>query len=66
MNFKEWLSQKWFDTKRRGNYAPVYAPIESKIAWEACKEEVLKILNRRNNGNINDLLEDRIKEIEKL
>jgi hypothetical protein len=37
-----------------------------KHGWDGCKEEILKILHRRNNGNINDLPEDRIREIEKL
>lgn len=40
--------------------------ISYHVGWVECKQEVLKILNRRNNGNINDLPEDRIKEIEKL
>jgi hypothetical protein len=65
MNFEEWHETQQELAKenvfiRSDNREPIsYA----HNAWYACKGEVLKILNRRNNGNINDLLEDRMKEI---
>lgn len=34
--------------------------------WIKCKERVLEILNRPYSSNINDLFEDRIKEIKNL
>lgn len=39
MNFKE-----WYKKHREYNYDTVYAPHESEIAWDACKNEILNIL----------------------
>ncbi len=36
---------EWYKKHREFNYDAVYAPHESKVAWNACKNEILKILN---------------------
>lgn len=60
MSFEEWYQKETgenFDSDEKNLI---------KKGWNSCKEEVLKILNRPNRGNINDLPEDRIKEINNL
>jgi hypothetical protein len=59
MNYNEWRETE--PTIKFGDQIHC-----GRLSWEACKKEVLKILNRPNKGNINDLPEDRTKEIEKL
>ena len=68
MNFNQWFESqnKCHKSLYGGQSILEKTKWEMGGAWEACKQEVLKILNRRNNGNINDLPEDRVKEIENL
>jgi len=41
MTFKE-----WYKKHREYNYDSVHASHESEVAWNACKNEILKILNQ--------------------
>lgn len=40
------IFKEWYKKHREYNYDAVYAPHESEVAWNACKNEVLKILDK--------------------
>lgn len=69
MNFEEWFDFYYGKNPRISSDTVM----DSQVAWEACKEEVLKILNNNKRDcltNSNDWLEyvriSVINEIEKL
>jgi hypothetical protein len=67
MNFKEWYDDFW------GTLTYDHHEAASKIAWKACKEEILKIL-KENNKSVSDMIRDKfivdmsllVEKIEKL
>jgi len=60
MNFEEW-SSNFKEYPDRDSYDEEFA----KHAWEACKEEVLKIIHKEPNS-VSILFTNIIKKIEKL
>jgi hypothetical protein len=54
--------QTWYNEYREHNYDAVHAPMESKVAWDACKKEVLKQLKGFEGEYVCDVI-DRIKDI---
>ncbi len=61
MDFKE-----WYNKHREYNYDAVYAPHESKIAWDACKKEILKLLNNYHVIPLNKNDVDVVEKIKRL
>lgn len=54
--------EKWYKKHREYNYDAVHTPMESKIAWEACKEAILKELKGFEGEYVCDVI-DRIEKI---
>ena len=58
--------EEWYKKHREHNYNAVYAPFESKIAWDACKKAVLELLEQKFNRNLLSSLDmNKLSELEK-
>jgi len=63
MNFDEWSKEFEYDFSKFGTNVD-----SARVAWDTCKEEILKIifLNTKQNGTAKLDLKKTLEEIEKL